>query len=83
MVENDKQHWFNKIFSNSRFSFLELLYSRSSRNNIPIIQGNAISSCSPFLKLFAVNNQNQYPIFTYIYIYLSANRGNVKHGISH
>lgn len=42
MVGNDKQHWFNKIFSNSRFSFFRLLYSvvGSSRNNIPIIQAN-------------------------------------------
>lgn len=86
MVGNDKQHWFNKIFSNSRFSFFRLLYSvvGSFRNNIPIIQPNTISSCSLFLKLFTVNNQIQYPIVTYIYIYfLSANRRNVKHGIPH
>lgn len=86
MVGNDKQHWFNKIFSNSRFSFFRLLYSvvGSSRNNIPIIQANTISSCSLFLKLFTINNQIQYPIVTYIYIYfLSANRRNVKHGIPH
>lgn len=87
MVKNDKQkHWFNKIFSNSRFSFLKLLYSvaGSSTNNIPIIQGNTISSCSPFLKLFTVNNQIRYPIVVYIYIYiLSANRRNLKHGIPH
>lgn len=75
MVKNDKRAHTGSIkyFQIRDFRLKTLLYSAAlfSRNNIPIIQGNAISSCcSPFLKLFTVNNQIQYPIVTYIYIHI-------------